>query len=540
MTQNIDLPRAPGQAGQALNNRQITRVATMIMLALVISGVLGLVRQVAISSAFGAGRELDAFNAALRVPETLFVLVAGGALGSAFIPVFTRFLAKNEYDGAWRLASTVLTLVTLSAVVLSGVMFIFSKAVVENILVPDAPADYQALTAELMRTMLVTVIIFGASGLVMGILNSYQHFLAPALAPSMYNLGLIFGAVALAPSMGVKGLAWGAVLGAMFHLGVQLPTLRKLEYASIRPSANLNTSGVSEVMLLMLPRVLGLGVVQVNFWVNAALTSGMMPGSLTALQTAFTLMFTILGILGQSIGTAVFPTLSRLYSEGDHQAFAEILTGALTNVLFLSIPAGFGLAVLSDPIISVLFERGEWTPNDTDGTAWALTLFGIGLAGHAALEILARAFYALHDTWTPVKVGGLTMILNIILSLIFIRLLGYPDETNFARGSFGGLALSMSISTAIESMVLWILLQRSLPTLKAKSVSGKALKITAAALVMAGMVIGWQVIGQNLPELVLLAVGIILGCVSFGGAALALKIEEARAVPQLILGRFRK
>lgn len=538
MTQNIDLSQTSGQASQALNNRQLARAATLIMLALVASGILGLIRQGAIASAFGAGRQLDAFNAALRVPETLFVLVAGGALGSAFIPVFTRFLATNDSDGAWRLASTVLTLVTLAAVMLSVVMFIFAEGVVKTILVPDAPADSQRLTAELMRMMLVTVVIFGGSGLVMGILNSHQHFLMPALAPSMYNLGLIFGAVALAPSMGVQGLAWGAVLGALFHLGVQLPVLRRLESMSIRPSTNLKTEGVTEVLFLMLPRVLGLGVVQVNFWVNAALTSGMMAGSLTALQTAFTLMFTILGILGQSVGTAVFPTLSRLHSEGNDIAFAETLIHALTSVLFLSLPAGFGLAVLSDPIVTVLFERGEWTATDTDGTAWALTLFGVGLAGHAALEILARAFYALHDTWTPVKVGGATMLLNIFLSLMFIQLWG--EDTNFARGAFGGLALAMSISTALESMLLWFLLQRRLPMLKVKIVSQKMLKMTAAALCMALIVAGWQRIGQGFPTLLLLIGGIGLGGASFFGAALLFKLDEARLVPQLVRSRFRR
>jgi len=515
--------------GGALSRGGVARAAGVIMLALVLAGVLGVVRQVAISAAFGAGRDLDAFYAALRVPETLFVLVAGGALGSAFIPVFARYLAKDDFSGAWRLASATLMAMLGAALVLSLFAFVFAAPLVSYILVPGADAQSQALTAELMRIMLVTVMVFGASGLVMGILNSYQHFLSPALAPSLYNAGLVVGAVVFAPHWGVHGLAWGAVLGALLHLLVQLPALVRLPYRRLAPTLQWRGTGVREVVLLMIPRVLGLGVVQVNFWVNAALTSGMVAGSLTALQTAFTLMFTILGILGQSVGTAVFPTLSRLHAEGDEQGFSDTLTGALGGVLFLTIPSGLGLAVLANPVVKVLFERGAWSGDDTDGTAWALALFSLGLAGHAVLEILARAFYALHDTWTPVKIGGLTMLLNIILSLIFMRLLGYPGETDFGRGAFGGLALSMSIATAIESSVLWVLLRRRVK-LQDRTTLMMAGRTLVAALVMLGAVWAWLAVSSTTPALPRLIVGVVLGAGVFGAAALALRVQEARMI----------
>ncbi len=436
---------------RALSGRQIARAASIVMLAYLMAGLLGVVRQAAISSAFGAGARLDAFVAAQRVPETLFVLVAGGALGSAFIPVFTRFLAADDSRGAWRLANAVLTMLILAGGLLALIAFIFAGPIARTLLVPDAADSTQALTAELMRIMLVTVIIFGISGLFMGILNAHQHFLAPALAPSLYNIGLIIGALIFAPLWGVHGLAWGAVLGSLLHMLIQVPALLRLKFR-YRPLPDLSIPGVSEVLLLMGPRVLGLGVVQVNFWVNTALASGMAAGSNAALSVAFALMFTVLGVLGQSIGTAVFPTLSALSAEHDTEEFRRTLSNALSSVLFLSIPAGLGLAVLARPLIALLFERGEWTRTDTAGTAWALALFSIGLAGHATLEILVRAFFALHDTWTPVKVGTAAMALNIVLSIGLIYALGYPDSTNFARGPFGGLALAMSLSTAVESM----------------------------------------------------------------------------------------
>jgi putative peptidoglycan lipid II flippase len=528
---------SPEDVGAALTGRQLIRTTSIIMGALVLSGVLGLARQMVISASFGAGSDLDAFYAALRVPETLFVLVAGGALGSAFIPLFSEQLAQDQFAQAWRLARATFTYMLLGALGLSVLCFVFADPIAQVILVPGAAPSDQALTAELMRIMLGTVVIFGISGLLMGLLNAHQHFLAPALAPSMYNLGLIIGALGLAPNQGVYGLAWGAVIGAGLHLLVQLPSLWRLPGRDLGLEFALRDSGAARVFGLMAPRVLGLGIVQINFWVNAALTSGMERGSLTALQTAFALMFTILGILGQSLGTAIFPTLSRLHAEDDHAGFGETLLGALKGVLFLSIPAGFGLAVLANPVISVLFERGDWTSRDTGGASWALMWFGIGLAGHAVLEILARAFYAIQDTWTPVKIGGLTMLLNITLSLGFITL--YPDDTPFERGAFGLLALSMTLATAIESALLWWLLRRRI-SLQDRATLRSGAGSLVAALGMVAAVALWQWLGQGLPTLAILIGGMLLGAGVFGGLTWLLGLPEARLIPQLILRRLAR
>ncbi len=525
-------------SARALSGRQIARAAGIVMLAYVMSGVLGIVRQSAINATFGAGAKLDAFTAAQRVPETLFVLVAGGALGSAFIPVFMRFLALDDEDAAQRLANGVITLLVAVATALAALVFILAVPITDHLLVPKAAPQTQALTVELMRIMLLTVIIFGVSGLAMGVLNARQHFVAPALAPSMYNLGLIFGALVLARHGNVHGLAWGAVLGSLLHLGIQLPVLLRMRFR-YRPLLNLNVPGVREVLLLMGPRVLGLGIVQVNFWVNTALASGMMAGSVTALGVAFMLMFTVLGILGQSVGTAVFPTLSTLSAQHDSDDFRRTLARALSSVLFLSIPAGIGLAVVSQPVVALLYERGEWTSTATAGTAWALALFSIGLAGHSVLEILVRAFYALHDTWTPVKIGTAAMALNIALSLVLIRVFGYPDSTNFARGPFGGLALAMSISTAVESTTLWIILRRRIGGIEERRVLGSAARTLIAALIMAAAAGGFLL---ALPDLVVLfrALGAMgIGALVFGIAALALDVEEAEMVRR-VLRRVRR
>ena len=258
----------------------------------------------------------------------------------------------------------------------------------------------------------MTPLIFSISGLLMGILNAHQSFTLPALAIGMNNIGLIIGALVFAqvlPSQNgganVYGLSIGAVLGALLHLGVQLPGLRGIK-AKLRLLPNWNVEGVREVLTLMGPRVLGLAVVQINFIVNVRLAFPMVEGSVAALTIAWTLMFFALGIIAQSVGTALFPTLSALAADNDFDGFRDRLSAAMRSVLFLSIPATVVLVLLGEPLVAVIAQRGEWTTESSQATAWALAFFALGIAGHSLLEVLSRAFYALSDTWTPVW-GGL-------------------------------------------------------------------------------------------------------------------------------------
>lgn len=534
----------------ALSNRQIMRAALVVVLGFLASGILGLIRTAVFSGVFGAGDALDAFYAAQRIPETLFVLVAGGALGSSFIPVFARINASGDEAGAWRLASAVITCAALLATILALLLALFAPILVPALLVPNSPPELQALTTSLTQWMLVTVIIFSISGLLMGILNARQLFILPALALSMNNVGQIFGALFLTPlfansfadtmppdTAGTYGLALGAILGAVLHLAIQLPGLPRVG-AKLRFLHDPRIPGVRDVLVLMLPRVLGLAVVQINFWVNVNLASGMVSGSQTALTTAWILMFFVLGVIAQSMGTALFPSLSALAAQGDMDGFKDRLANALRGVLFLAFPATVGLIVLGQPAISVLFERGEWTAQSTAATAWALSFFALGIAGHALLEVLSRAFYALEDTKTPVLIGVAAMVANIALSLIFIRFIGEPDS--LSRGPFAGLALANSLTTLLEGVVLWLLLRRRIGTIQDQSVLNSVARAMIAAIGM-GVVV-WLVtqvlVGQH--ALIIAIVGAVVGGASFFALAFALGIEEARTVPMMLLRRVRR
>lgn len=526
------------------------RAALVVVLGFLASGLLGLVRTAAYAASFGAAAELDVFYAAQRIPELVFTLVAGGALGSAFIPVFNRYLGKDD-DHAWRLASAVLSWSALAAAGL-GLVLAVTAPLYMPLLLSDVPQAYQALAANLTRWLLVTTVIFSVSGLCMGILNAHQQFLLPALAISMYNVGLIVGAVWIAPALpsdggmfaypaagsaNVYGLALGAILGAGLHLLIQVPGLVRIG-ARVRPLWGGRVEGSGQVLRLMLPRMLGLAVTQINFLVNVYFAGGMAEGSNTALNVAWFLMFFMLGVIAQSAGTAVFPSLARLAAEGDVQTFGERLAPVLRGVLFLALPASVGLMVLGEPVVRLLFERGAWMPEATLGTAWALAFFAVGMAGHALLEVLSRAFYALSDTRTPVTVGVVALLANIVLSVVFIRWIG--EAGSLARGPIAGLALANSLTTLVEAAVLWALLRRRVPRIAGGEMWSGVGRMALGALVMGGCVWGVLPSLSSAPTLVVVGMGAGLGVLVYFGVMLVLRVPEAMLLPSLVLRRLRR
>ncbi|MDP2975227.1 MAG: murein biosynthesis integral membrane protein MurJ, partial [Anaerolineales bacterium] len=387
--------------------------------------------------------------------------VAGGALGSAFIPTFTAFLAKDERKSAWRLAAALANLVVLTLSLLAALAAIFAPQIARYALAPGLAKDPRlfALTVDLLRIQLVSTVLFGLGGLLVGILNSHQVFLIPALTPAMYQFGLIFGVLALAPRMGIYGLAWGVVIGSALYLLVQIPGLMKLPNVGRRwiPSLGLDNPSVREVIFLMGPRLFGVAIVQLNFWVNTWLASQMSAGSVSAVTYGFMLMLMAQAVIAQSVATAMMPTLAAQYALGRLSDVRSSLAASLRGVLFLSLPASVGLMLLREPIIALLYQRGNFDARSTQLVAWALLWYAAGLVGHCVMEILARAFYSLHDTKTPVLVGMLAMSLNVVFSFAFSALF-----TQIGWMPHGGLALANSLATELEAVTLFLLMRRRL------------------------------------------------------------------------------
>ena len=433
---------------RALDSRGIASAASLVMLLFILSRGTGLLREMIIGARFGTAADLDAYLAAFRIPDLLFQLVAGGALGSAFIPTFAAAWTEGSQQQAWLLFSRVLNLLTLFLVTLCGLAMLFAEPLVAGLIAPGFSVEQQRLTASLIRWMLASTVVFGASGLIMGSLNAVQHFLLPAVAPVLYNCAIIAGAWLLAPVLGIHGLVVGVAGGAVLHLLVQLPALLR-QNVRYRFSFRIGDAQVREVARLMGPRVLGLLFVQLNFLVNTILASGLPDGSLSALNYAWLLMLLPQGIFAQAVATVAFPTFSAQVAAGDRAQLMATLSGLLRLILFLSIPAAFLLYVLDEQLIELLFQRGRFDAASTQAVAYALRFYALGLVAHAVVEIVVRVFYALHDTATPVVAGVATMALNILLSLALI-----------GRLSFGGLALANSIATALEMLVLLVLLAR--------------------------------------------------------------------------------
>lgn len=438
------------------DKKQIALAAFTVMGAFILSRILGLGREIIISSLFGTSGELGAYLAAFRIPDIIFQVVAGGALASAFIPTFTTHLANDDEYGAWRLASAIINLLLVVVTSLAILGIVFALPLVKYLVAPGFDPARQELTAELMRYMLISTVLFGLSGVIMGILNSYQHFLLPALAPAIYNLSIIAGALFFAQRMGIRSLVLGVVVGAALHLTIQIPQLFRfgIRYS---PYLGLENRGVHEVGRLMLPRAVGLGIVQLNFLVNTILASHLAAGSLAALNYAWMLMLLPQGIFAQGIATAAFPTFSRLIAQERHGEMQNLLSVTLRAILFISIPASVGLFILRTPLIQLIFQRGAFNVQSTAAVAAALQFYALGLFAHAGVEIVTRAFYAMHDTATPVMIGGGAMFINIVLSLLLVGPMNYP-----------GLALANSVATIGEMIVLMYIIRNRLNGLGGK------------------------------------------------------------------------
>lgn len=515
-------------------NRQIAKAAGTVMAAFLISNLFGLVRQILIANAFGTGMEMEAFNAANRVSETLFNLVAGGALASAFIPTFTALLARNLTEKAWRLASAIANLVLLVTISTGLIAAIAAPWIVQNILAPGFSNDpvKVELTVDLMRLMLPSAVIFGLSGLVMGILNSYQIFFVSALAPAMYQAGLIFGVLVLVPGLGIFGLGWGVLVGALLHLALQLPSLFRLKgkyHFIVEPES----PDVREVIRLMLPRLLGVAFVQLNFWINTRLASQFMEGSVTGIIYGFTLMLMPQAAIAQSIAIAALPAFSAQVALGKLNEMRNSFAMSLRGALILSIPASMGLILLSTPLVSLLYQRGEFNDQSTELVAWALVWYAAGLVGHAVVEITSRAFYSLHDTKTPVLVGIFAMAANVVLSYVFSSL--------FLRRGWmphGGLALANSVATGLESIGLLYLMHQRLSGLGGRLILDGIWRALIASIVMALTLYGWKVLIGSRAAWFEAGSGLLIGGCSFLIACLALGVTEVQSALRFVQRRF--
>jgi putative peptidoglycan lipid II flippase len=513
------------------------QAAGLVGTAVLVSRLLGLVREIVAKYYLGVTTlEATAYDAASRFPEAIFLIVAGGAIGSAFIPTFAAYFAGDDEEGGWHLFSAVINLATIVVGCVAGLSILLAPQFVDFFMrdLVESQPEVRQLTVQLMRVMLLSTVIFGASGVIMGALNARQHFLLPALAPIVYNLGIIAGVVIWAglgerPEM---GLAMGAVAGAVGHLLIQLPGLRqqRARYAAVLA---IRDPGVQQVLRLMAPRFLGLSFSEINKFIILFLTGSMPLGSLPALTAALRIIIMPQGILGQAMGIAAFPTLSTLAAQSATHEMRRILTDSLRLLFFLGLPISVALMLLARPVITILFQRGLFDAESTELVSWALLFLATGLVALIALEVIARAFYALSDTLTPVMIGGVQVLAMGVLSLWLSRSV-FPARNWLP---LGGLALGFSLSNFLEVVLLLWLLRRKLAGLNVRYLLDGAWRILIAGLLMATTI--WAILEWQRGASVWwqTTLGVTAGAAAYLVACLGLRLKELTEIVEF--GRRR-
>ena len=516
----------------------------IVMGGFVLSRITGLLRDIVISARFGTSPEYGAYIAAFRITDLLYILVIGGALGSSFIPVFIQVWDRDGQLKAWRLASAVLTWTMIILTAASALLWLSAPTAARWAYGSDSfsPALLE-LTVGFTRLFLLSPLLLGLGGLAMAALNARERFALPALAPTLYNLGIILGALLLTPSLGIWGLAWGVVLGSLLYLLFQIPGLLQIGLR-LRLNLGRDLDELSTVARQMGPRVLGQSAAHLSTLITAALAARLDRGLelLAGLNYAFQIMLLPYGIFSLSLSTVAYPTLARLNAEQRLDELRDLVRRTLGTILFLTAPAAVALIILGLPIVRLLLQRGVFDETSLRDTTGALLGYAAALPAFAASEILIRTFYAMQRTWVPVLVGIFQVGLNLLLGLLLS-----------GRG-IEGLAIAFTLANNLEALLLFLLLPRILPGIWRNQPFWRSLTTTLlASLSLGGLLLllnrsplgSFDFLSPNTPYLWqrdILPLALWLLGAGLSGAALyfGLSLTLGAREPRALLDRLRR
>jgi putative peptidoglycan lipid II flippase len=522
-------------------HRRRLAVSTLIFgVATGLSRVLGLVREMVAAYYFGAAGRINAFTVAFQVPNLVRALVADAALSSAFVPVFSDLLEKGERRRAWRVASSLFWLMLLGLSALSALFILVAPWVIGLF---GNPGHDSELAVGLSRVLFPIVALLGCSGVIVGILNSYDHFTVPALSPVFWNLAIILGLVLGVPNATTMNAklyvyAFSILIATVIQVFLPLPWLRTLDRGEerLRILFDWRDPAVARVFKLMIPVTLGLGLINVNAVIDTFFASRLIDPTLapTAIQKAFLVYMLPQGVFSVAIATVLFPTLSRLASRGDMIGFAGTVSNGLRQIAFLLAPTAAVSAVLCVPIIRILYQRGEWHPSQTPTVAYALAAFSAGLCFNGAMLMLNRAFFSLQENWIPTVVALANLFLNALLDLAFYRV------------GIWGIPLATAVVNIAGSVALFVLLRRRLGRLEGRAIASSLLRIVAAtAAVAAVSYIVWKPLDSEFgrsfgAQVVSLGLALVASVVVYVAASRMLGVREMREMRALLSlrGRF--
>lgn len=439
-------PYHPPTHASMNRSRHLIRASLLVLLLFVLEKITGLAKLFLMTSYFGTGSDADAFAAANQLPELFLYTLTGGAIAAALIPVYSAHLARQQTAQAEALGNTVLTLTVLVVGSVCGVAALAAPWIVRVLLVPAFSPAQQMLTADLMRIILLSTVMVGAASILTSLLQARQHFLAPALALTLVDLGQIFGLFVLSPRWGIQGVAWGSVLGALLLLIAQLPALR-YKGIRLRPALALRMASVAEMARLVWPRMVTLGVVQAVDLVFLRLASPLPAGSIAAFFYAMLAMVAMpKSLFAGAVANVVFPSLAEQYNAGKDQELRTTLFYGLRAVWLLVIPAGVGMLALGEPAVAFLFQRGAFDARSSALVGGLMAILALRLAADASQDILSLAFYARHNTrlvmWANLGWAGL----HVTLSVLLVGPLGIV-----------GLAWAAALASAALALALFLL-----------------------------------------------------------------------------------
>ncbi len=518
-------------------NVRVTRAAGIIGLATFISRVLGFIRDMVVAAIFGATLAADAFYVAYRIPSLLRELFAEGSMSAGFVPVFTEYLTKRSKEDARRLAHATFTMVLLVLLLVSLLGILVAPWLVRAIAPGFSDDPYKTeLTTFLTRLMFPYLLFIGLAALAMGMLNSLRSFAAPALSPAVYNLCVIGMVLWISPMLTepIIGVAFGVVIGGLAQWLIQLPGLHQQSMA-FRLRWEPSHEGLKRMGILLLPILLGLSVSQINIFFNTLFASFLKEGSVTYLYYGMRLIHFPLGIFGIALATAILPSMATQAANHARAELTETLSFGLRLVFFITFPAMIGLILLRIPIVHLLFQHGEFTYQDTLGTAAAVMGYAVGLWAFGGVRIVVSAFYALQDTKTPVRIAILAVVANILLSLILMPFLKHA-----------GLALAASLASILNlSLLIWQF-QRRLGMVGWHRILRSHGRVLISSAVMG--IICWWVAHQGvwimqghwIHKSFLLAGGVFGGIVVYFAIHLLMKSEEVFFLWKIVKGRIMR
>lgn len=457
--------------------RHLLQSSVIVIALFALGKIVGLFRSRLVAQAFGTSPQFDAFTAANQLPEVFFVVIAGGSLAAAFIPVYSQYLTQESRPDSTRLANTVLTLVMMLLGGISAAGALFAPWLAQHILVPDFSAAQQQLTAQIMRVILIQTTIFGIGGVLSSILNAHQHFILPALATVALDIGYFIGLIFIVPAQGIMGLAWGTVAGGIIFVLIQLPALVRygIRY---RPQFDLRMRGISELVRLMGPRIVTLGVIQLADLIIIRLASGLPSGATSSYFYGYGLMQFPQTLFGTAIALVVFPTLAELYNARDIEGLKQTAGNTLAIIWTLTIPAAAATVLLGRPIIVVIFQGGAFDESATQLVYAILAVLSIRIVSESTLEVVARLFYARHNTLVPMLAYLGWFAVTGLASLLFVRWLGVV-----------GLALATALGFTALSAVLFELNRRELRGLGGRALQLSFLRAAVGAVIMSAAIL---------------------------------------------------